>query len=925
MLNPGFQRLVVLDGAGYIRAELPLDESVSLIGDNNKGKTSLINALQFLLIIDKRRMNFGAYKLDKSQKFYFPRNCSYILLEVYLPQTGIVVLGAVGKGVSHDYQYFAYKGELNIDHFRMDDGHLVPQPKLMNQLARYGHVAYGYDDKEFKERIYGGASKKYRDEPDFTVFKLGNSNDAKAYQQVLTNTLKLDKLTSGIVKTHLLNIFNRDLANSRIDFKSEWETAFSEVNRERAQYEAVLRNKDVIEQIQSDYHDVLSLRGKVIASHPLVDEQLKQWGEHYFETAERYKADLEHIEAQEKRLTDEIKGLSEQNVIHEQELNKLNVRANRQAALENQFALVPDRNFLESQVETAQTAFEKQLLICSQLESRPLEVIKSDIKSKSRDLTQLENKLKTIENNLYLELAKYLSKDELENLSKALSAQVLQLSPEQYNISIDDVLAAVRQNKDNEVVLSGVTLSLEHLLPQYEQLSQQQIVDQISQLKVDLEKLKELQEASRSAAQAKLNLQHLRTELDKQKLSIKEFDEWTELVKGIAGRESRQRELQTEIDNTKSKIESFPCRTNSLLEQKEALRTSMLDLEEGNNTIADLVKNRVDGRELFQYLEEQPHHPWSHTTDWNLDKLPQNIRAYHVDCLDLETRTRQLKDGLKALHYDGLTKFQTSQTRDDEITSIVNFYNCLDDENRTLERMARGAVVNVTLSLKELRHGLDGLQSKMQEFNRLISRKQLSDLDVFKVRVVEEKSLVDAIDVLISQAEQSSNEQSFDLFNQSSLLDDVDIDSAKQTLIDEGNARQGLKVEDLFRLEFVVGKYGQDEESFEDIDSAASHGTVLMAKLVTGLAMLHLMQDQRHQVKAVCYLDEALALDGKNQANLIEIARQFGFSLIFASPSPLTTVRYCVPISHKAGKNYITSQAWQIFEPLDEASLELVS
>ena len=67
MMQYGFQNLVLLNSAGYQRAELPLDASVSLIAPNNAGKTSLINALQYMLIIDQRRMDFGAYK--NSQKF----------------------------------------------------------------------------------------------------------------------------------------------------------------------------------------------------------------------------------------------------------------------------------------------------------------------------------------------------------------------------------------------------------------------------------------------------------------------------------------------------------------------------------------------------------------------------------------------------------------------------------------------------------------------------------------------------------------------------------------------------------------------------------------------------------------------------------------------------------------------------------------
>ena len=44
---------------------------------------------------------------------------------------------------------------------------------------------------------------------------------------------------------------------------------------------------------------------------------------------------------------------------------------------------------------------------------------------------------------------------------------------------------------------------------------------------------------------------------------------------------------------------------------------------------------------------------------------------------------------------------------------------------------------------------------------------------------------------------------------------------------------------------------------------------------------------------------------------------EFGFSLIFASPAPLTTVRYCVPIHHRQGSNQISRFSWQIIEPVE--------
>jgi hypothetical protein len=179
--------------------------------------------------------------------------------------------------------------------------------------------------------------------------------------------------------------------------------------------------------------------------------------------------------------------------------------------------------------------------------------------------------------------------------------------------------------------------------------------------------------------------------------------------------------------------------------------------------------------------------------------------------------------------------------------------------------------------------------------------------------------MVNAIRTLISTSEQVDSGQSFDLFDNNTVLDDKALNKAKDLLIKQGEKLGSLRVEHLFRLVFVIGKENQNPAEFDELDSAASNGTVLMAKLITGLAMLNQMQDERKRIKTTCYLDEAASLDQRNQRNLIETAAEFGFALIFASPEPQITARYCVPIGTVNGKNYISRLNWQILEPLSEA------
>lgn len=128
-------------------------------------------------------------------------------------------MGCVGKGISHDYEYFAYKGALDIDDFRLPNGSLVTQTQLVSHMAGRSKLISRYSSSEFRDALYGSRKTRNTNEPDLTVFRLEHPSDASAFQQVLTRTLRLDKLNSSDVKNYLLQIFKRDLPDANIDFK----------------------------------------------------------------------------------------------------------------------------------------------------------------------------------------------------------------------------------------------------------------------------------------------------------------------------------------------------------------------------------------------------------------------------------------------------------------------------------------------------------------------------------------------------------------------------------------------------------------------------------------------------------------------------------------------------------------------------------
>jgi len=922
MIQYGFQRLALLNSAGYRRAELPLDAAVSMIAPNNTGKTSIINALQFLLIIDKRRMDFGAHDIEKSRRFYFPDNSAYIMLEVALPATGTVVLGCVGRGVSHEYEYFAYKGQLNLEDYRLPDGGQVQQPQLKAHMAGLGRLVFSYSSGEFASALYGSRRKLMDQEPDFTVFKLEHPSHADAFQRVLTRTLRLDKLRSSEVKDYLLSIFRRDLPDSSIDFKAEWDKAFSEVNADRAQYQAAVRQRSLIETMERLSVKRIELRGKILHFRPMIDERLSQWQSHYQDQGVVLRGMMEQVELKQSNLQIEDRGMNARKGEAEREHRKCLDEQRRHDELENEFALINSRNVLEEGWAAERLALERQTTLLHNASSRSMDAIRRDMDSAGREHGQLQRELSTLADNLYLHLKSILSIEQFDALNCVISQQTMTMAARDF-LSEPELLRQWLETsgmkKADSFSLPGLQLSIAGLTGQHTQRSSDDILQRINELSQQIESLNQQMQVAQ-------NLDIARKEKNRLDLSVRDiesqlarFDELQVLKQTQSVRLVHISELTAEMLTLQKQLDNVLNTSRALMESSRELQGKLGKLENDHRQIILLREARCDNGSAFNCLADLPHQIWMGKMDIMLDDLPSFLSEYHQDCEALIRFDRELEDKLSQVHTGGLTKFQFSAGSEAEIQRITEFAAHLSQEFQALERKARSAVVNVTACLRELRDGLYTFKSKMRDFNRLISRRQLSDLSVFKIEPVDEREMVEAIEQLISTAEQADSGETFELFNHGSVLDDETLNRAKSLLIHEGDIRGCLRVEHFFRLEFVVSKEGHKEESFSDMDSAASNGTVLMAKLVTGLALLHLMQDKRHNVQAVCYLDEASALDQRNQMSLIETAQDFGYALIFASPAPLITARYCVPITQRDGHNYISRKSWQILEPLEQS------
>ena len=827
MMQYGFQRMALLNSAGYRRAELPLDASVSLIAPNNAGKTSLINALQFLLIIDKRRMDFGAHDVDTSRRFYFPNNGAYILLEVALPTTGTVVLGCVGKGVSHDYEYFAYKGELKLNDFRLSDGAQVQQPQLKAHMAALGKLVFSYTSAEFSAALYGNRRRLMDQEPDFTVFKLEHASHSDAFQRVLTRTLRLDKLRSSEVKDYLLAIFRRDLPDSSIDFKAEWDKAFSEVNADRAQYQATVSQLPHIQGMERQQARRLELRGKLLHFRPLIDQRLLEWETHFQQHGKALSATIAVVEQQQTNLQLDDRSLNERKGAVQRERERLLDAQKRQDVLETEFALISHRSILDGALAEERQHLAQQTALVQNASTRGVEAIRRDMDSVAKERKQLQRELATLTDNLYLHLKSVLTAPQLDTLNRALNEQVMTLAADEFTADpgpLKSWLDSAQASSPGLLPLPGLTVSVLGLTPQHTQRSHGEIAQRLQELEQQLHDLAQQMKAAQNLDAARHEMNRLNLAVREVEAQMARFDELAGLSADQTARTAQIAELAAALSDLNAQLDQSMGAARTLREKVRDTQIQLDKLNGDHSTINRLRENRCDDFGMFESLPDLPHQRWLGSDVVGLTQLSEALTVYHRECADLLQLDRDLEVRLAQLHAGGLIKFQFVAGSESEIGRIIEFAAHMAQEEQALERKSRSAVVNVTACLRELRDGLVTFKSKMRDFNRLINRRQLSDLSVFKIEPVDETQMVEAIEQLISTAEKAESGETFELFNHASVLDDATLNRAKSVLIREGEARGCLRVEHFFRLEFIVGKAARKEESFSDIDRHRAHG-----------------------------------------------------------------------------------------------------
>ncbi|OLQ27702.1 chromosome partitioning protein ParA, partial [Pseudomonas aeruginosa] len=632
------------------------------------------------------------------------------------------------------------------------------------------------------------------------------------------------------------------------------------------------------------------------------------------------------------------------------------------SVLKTRFALVDDAKVLEQQLLAAKDAHDElagALAHSRQFSSEDLEERLRDLEKRLKNVRQ---QLEHADNNSYARLREEFSQQDVERLMRLFNGALFSLPLGENGVNLDDgdvwvksVEAILDHFKGEHFEAPGLSIDLSHIEPPALQAlaDRAALRDQKERLEKELKQLKTQQSvaADRAASKAQAEklyqdvlekeLKQLKTQqsvaadraaskaqaeklyqdvLDAQK-ALEDFRRTQTLTAEEPEKLAELAQLEASQDELKRSSDAFAERVQQLSARLQLVARQLGDLEAKERTLEDALRRR-------QLLPaDLPFGtPFMEPVDDSLDNLLPLLNDYQDTWQALQRIDGQIEALYAQVRLKGVAKFDSEDDTERRLKLLINAYAHRQDEALTLAKARRAAVTDIARTLRNIRSDYDNLEHQLALFNREINKRQVSNLQSFRIVLAPNKDALKHIDQIIHSAgqyEEGENLSVFDLTQ--SAEQDAKNEEAKEylaRLVAANHNQLGLK--DLFELAFEITKVNGQPIMHTDIDGAASNGTTMTIKALTNMyLLLHLMdREQAGRVRLPYYLDEAADIDERNQAALLETSLQLGFVPILASVKPQVSAHVAIDLEGGSGPNgiYIDEADWKYIRRRDAAA-----
>jgi hypothetical protein len=847
MLN----KIILINSASYSKAVLNLNvDSLQLVGPNNVGKSSLINALNFLFIVDGNKMQFsGDRSFQTSIHFYFPsHNKSYIIFSITKNGSYCLVLR---RTPDKQLEYF------KVDHEYTEE--------LFIKKGKKGDAIIDFDN--FLDSLESQGIKYRQMETREEVFQLVYQRDINSQGVIwLKDTIKSRGLSNSFTKIYM-NLFNPKLIKSDTlkdalviaDNRENDYVSFSERDKYNLLELDKLKSQiDKISSIKSDFN--------------LFKQVFEKYQEKYNKTGELY---YEFLEKHNK----EIESLDEQTHDLEAEINRLHSHINDELNPEKDKLLIQigsQKSELKNKTEIFERTY-KEFKETSSYE--PLDFLNEQYNNLSKPKADIEFRLQTVARQ------KTTSQEVTEEISN-LREKIEGLARDIENY--DNLLINNITTNENVKTLVNSVLSREVLRLPKERI--QKIVSKADDLlkifdgQIDITEIrKETVEGvdkftkQLDAAKAKL---HEEEEMLKVMLEKEDFEKQIQDIDSKLAEITRKKEKISNQDNLQRQMdaleEEISILTNKLIPESEKkltrFRKETTDLEQlinkRNEQKIELTNRK---RELIVWYNEVKEDNLSPIVgkigDDKIDSVYRKLKNENRDKQELKTTKDEAFMNLKLkLDNNIASEREFIKFVDDEISTIA-------DKEKAIDTLLQSVANDFSIPTLELLNKFNDFKEFVKRFNIHLSNYTVSNIEKISITVADNERLLNDLRKI----------GSIQAIPKDLLL--LNFNKPDNIIILDRYLKYSRKVDfrEMFELIVEIQKGGK-KERVDISKQIESDGTDRMIKLFIFLTLIKWMVVDDPANKIVIYIDEGGQFGNINRKEIIRFCKENNIVPIFAAP-----------------------------------------
>jgi hypothetical protein len=866
MLN----RIIIINSQLYSKANILISDAtgIQLAAESNVGKSSLINTLNFLYIIDKSKMRFeGDKTLKESISHYFKNiNQSYILFEIFKGGYWCLLVRA---NANNDIEYYKIDSEYKDKFFfREENGKQSiinfqdVQTIFLTNDIRFTEI----QSEDLYDLVYS-ESKKSKAVVWVTdnVRRRGrglNNNFTKVYHYLL----KSSDIRNETFKESLL------IADNKQD---RLEVFATRDKNEIAELEQKQNKISRLRTIGKDYQDLKTQIDEYKAKEKICCKLKynfnKQYGSLEKELIEKV-GDTSELSTTIRAMKTSIDNVLEKDKINlyqqvtQTEMEIKNIKNNELKPIADILEEIKpygergslQYSGLESEIDKLKREYQSLFIQLGRIKDSKLteEKVNTMITSLRSQKLSIDNKIKNFGNLLYQKISE--DKKVRTKIYSLLSKQVLEQSEEKIIEKVfetDDVLKLF----DGSIDISNIkALDKDILITKEEfQLESDNFKKQIAEQEGILSVIKDEKKKN-------LQLEELKANLSKKEELLKKVKNKPELLIQKNEIDSRIKSFNDSILTTENLISK---KENEITFKKEELQRTKNHKDELEEKLANYRKwNKIINSYQEYFESEEP-------TDIQFEKIHDKFDDAHKSL----ARVREIIYGTQGKK--GI--FQAvSQKLEKDTTDLFEFVREVDEELSNLGQLENNATELLELISHKFTKPTSDFLQRYNEFKNFIKsfNRQLEDFPVSNIK---------RITVTPKDVESLTND----------LKSIRGIASVSELFSSDPNQKQNLSVlkkyfsegkiiefKQLFELILEIEKSDGTKERVDLSKQVESNATNRVLKLFLFLSIIKELAVNNPENKIAIYIDELGAIGPHNVRQIIKFCSKFNFIPIFAAP-----------------------------------------